>query len=139
MQRQADEAEAARLKKVCPRCESGGGGRLCKRHEKERLSKVCEWCEIGGTGPNCLKHEPKTPLTQEQIGCHKVMDELMSKNYSTKLQEFYAAPKGQPEVLTLDKVNLKLTHTWKHECEYRIHYKKYKVPIQDTRGCHPSR
>lgn len=119
LRRQAEEAEAARLAEVCPRCESGGGGKLCKRHEKERLSKVCEWCELGGTGPNCPKHEPKTALTQEQVGCHKIMDELMSKNYSTKLKDFYSASEAdQSEELTIDKVAIKLSHTWNHDCEY---------------------
>lgn len=90
---------------------------MCQRHEKERLSKVCEWCEKGGTGPLCIEHEPKTILTQEQLACHSIMEELMGRQYQMKLKKFLTAPKGS-KILTLNKVLNRLTHTWKHSCEY---------------------
>ena len=118
--RQQEVAEAERLKSACPRCEHGGSGALCVRHEKERLSKVCEWCEKDGTGPLCREHEPKTMLTQEQLGCHTIMEELMSKHHQMKLKAFYTAPRGvgQAKAMTLNKVTAKITHTWQHTCEY---------------------
>ena len=52
----AKVAEEQRLLVACPKCESGGAGSLCHKHEQQRLSAVCPRCESGGFGSLCNRH-----------------------------------------------------------------------------------